>query len=95
MIDQRITRWQTRLPLRLWARCLRSERLYRLAAATFRIFVRLLARSRPSGEPFASRRWVRRLPGPLRGWTDQRDFLPPAPESFRDWWKRHQRETTP
>jgi len=31
---------------------------------------------------------IRRLPGPLRGWTDTRDAPVPPAESFRAWWSR-------
>jgi L-lactate dehydrogenase complex protein LldF len=38
----------------------------------------------------ADRGWIRRLPGPLAGWTSSRDFRPMAKESFEDRWKtRH------
>lgn len=37
--------------------------------------------------PLSSRGWIRRLPGPGRGWTDSRDLPRPARESFGDWWK--------
>jgi len=32
--------------------------------------------------------WVRRLPGPLSGWTTSREAPAPAAESFRAWWQR-------
>ncbi|MBO0889519.1 MAG: iron-sulfur cluster-binding protein [Acidothermales bacterium] len=43
---------------------------------------RVASRSRPLAER------VRRLPGPLAGWTDSRDLPAPPAESFRAWWRR-------
>ena len=37
--------------------------------------------------PFSIRGWIRRMPGPGRGWTMSRDFPRPSSESFSDWWK--------
>jgi L-lactate dehydrogenase complex protein LldF len=31
--------------------------------------------------------WIRRMPGPGRGWTSSRDLPRPAKESFNDWWR--------
>lgn len=32
---------------------------------------------------------IKRLPPPLDGWTNHRDFPPFAPESFHDWWRKN------
>ncbi|HET8739498.1 MAG TPA: LutB/LldF family L-lactate oxidation iron-sulfur protein [Acidimicrobiia bacterium] len=37
--------------------------------------------------PFARGGWIRRLPGPGRGWTTSRDLRRPAKESFNQWWR--------
>ena len=37
--------------------------------------------------PLATRGWLRRIPGPARGWTRYRDFPRPAKESFTRWWR--------
>lgn len=41
----------------------------------------------------ASSGWIRRLPGPLRGWTQSRDFPAMPAESFHDRWKARQHQT--
>ncbi len=38
--------------------------------------------------PFVHRGSIRKLPGPLAGWTRTRDLRPLAGESFRSWWRR-------
>lgn len=67
----------------LWAWMLRRPWMYRWATwwAT-RTIGRL---KRKSG-------WMRRLPGKLNGWTKNRDFPAPAPERFRDWWRKEGRQ---
>jgi L-lactate dehydrogenase complex protein LldF len=70
------------LAYRLWARAMRSPAAYRLATW---LATRTVGRVRRS-------RWLSRLPGGLRGWTDSRDFPAPAPRRFRDWWHDEERE---
>ena len=36
----------------------------------------------------ASKGWIRRMPGPLSGWTQSRDFPAMASESFQERWKK-------
>jgi L-lactate dehydrogenase complex protein LldF len=72
------------LAYRLWARTLRSPRMYRLGTwMATRTIGRL---NRKSG-------WLRKLPGKLGGWTERRDFPAPAPESFRDWWRKQEKSS--
>ena len=35
----------------------------------------------------SSRGWIRRIPGPARGWTRYRDFPRPVKQSFTEWWR--------
>lgn len=37
--------------------------------------------------PIATNGWIRRLPGPGRGWTDHRDLPRPVKNTFTDWWR--------
>ena len=70
--------WIERTAYSTWARMMRSAGLYRLAT--------WLA-TRTLGRFYRRSRWISRLPG-LSGWTGARDFPAPAPERFRDWWRR-------
>ncbi len=65
----------------LWAWLMRHPRLFEMAGAAAQV---LLPADRDGG-------WIRSLPGPLRGWTDSRDFPPAAPHSFRQLWRARSR----
>ena len=52
---------------------------YERAQKVARGAVRPLARGRAT---------ISRAPGPLAGWTMSRDLPTPAPETFREWWRR-------
>lgn len=71
-----------RLAYRTWAWMLRRPRLYR--AATW-------LSTRTIGRWKRKRPWLKKLPGKLQGWTNQRDFPAPAPARFRDWWQNEGR----
>lgn len=47
---------------------------------------------RLGGRLLARRGTLRRLPGPLRAWSDARDTPVPPAETFRAWWRRNRRE---
>jgi L-lactate dehydrogenase complex protein LldF len=42
---------------------------------------------RAAQRPLARGGKIRRLPGPLSGWTDTRDLAPVAGQTFREWWR--------
>jgi L-lactate dehydrogenase complex protein LldF len=63
----------------VWSRVMGSRTALNALLGLGRLAQRLA--SRPSG-------WIRRLPGPLSGWTRGRDFPPLARESFTERWSR-------
>lgn len=62
---------------RVWAKMMRSPRMFRLGAW---FASRVLPR-------FARDGWLTKLPGPLAGWTKCRDFPAPAMRSFHERWR--------
>jgi L-lactate dehydrogenase complex protein LldF len=74
-----------RLTMRALFHTFSSRNRYERAQRLARVAARPLARS--SEGPHGTRT-IRRAPGPLAGWTMSRDLPAPAPETFRDWWRR-------
>jgi L-lactate dehydrogenase complex protein LldF len=66
--------------LSIYARLARHPVLFQLAG---RLGRRLLSWRARDG-------WIRRLPGPLAGWTAQRDFPVPAVRTFQELWRERQ-----
>ncbi len=69
-----VERWM----VRLWRLSVSSRRAYEIAGGAARLAAPLLARG-------GKIRW---LPGFLGGWTRYRDFPAPAPQSFRQRWRK-------
>jgi L-lactate dehydrogenase complex protein LldF len=67
-----------------WARLWSRPASYRAMAATAGRVLQPLWRAAGGG----AGGWLRRAPGPLSGWTDERDARPPAAEPFHARWKR-------
>ncbi|MFS0559541.1 LutB/LldF family L-lactate oxidation iron-sulfur protein [Terribacillus sp. 179-K 1B1 HS] len=44
-------------------------------------------------KPFTKDETISKGPGPLKAWTEIRDFPAPNKERFRDWFKQHQKES--
>jgi L-lactate dehydrogenase complex protein LldF len=76
MHDQHLVHWAEALIYRQWSRWMKSPRRY--GWMTW-LASRILSRLARSG-------WMKRLPGPLSGWTDCRDFPTPPAKRFRDIW---------
>ncbi len=64
-------------------------RRYARTATNPRSWSRAKTWARRLSAPFSSRGWIRRIPGPGRGWTEYRDFPQPARESFARWWSEN------
>jgi L-lactate dehydrogenase complex protein LldF len=89
MVRRKITGRGERAAFRLWALALRWRWSYALAARVQRAVMRGAARragTLAGGDPFASRGWLARGRGMVRGWTSQRDLPTPTAGSFREWW---------
>ncbi|MDQ5854455.1 MAG: LutB/LldF family L-lactate oxidation iron-sulfur protein [Chloroflexota bacterium] len=72
-----------RMSIRAWRMGMSSTGLYKASARLSRTGLRMLER----------RGRVRRLPPPLSGWTQSRDFPPFARRSFRERWAERHKET--
>lgn len=47
--------------------------------------------ARPALKPWTKNETIKNGPGPLKGWTDVRDFPAPSKQSFRAWFKARQK----
>lgn len=80
-VEQLRVPWGQRFLMRMFGAIGCRPRLYRTLMRVGGWLLRLVARDG----------WVRRVPGPLSGWTRCRDFKAPARRSFQDWWRARER----
>ena len=67
----------------------KGMRRYSATASSPKKWARAKKWSARASALIASRGWIRRLPGPGRGWTQSRDLPRPASESFNEWWRKN------
>ena len=77
LVKRKIASWGERFIFKLWAMGLSSSVLYRLGSWASRLLFDL----------FSQDGWIKRLPLPISGWTDKRDFPAFAKKPFRAMWK--------
>ncbi|MEW6742391.1 MAG: lactate utilization protein B [Planctomycetota bacterium] len=94
-VEGHLTGFFERCVFRLWRIVLERSRLYRVATAMQRVFLRAIGARAGGKPPHGDGRWVWRAPGLLRGWTSQRDLLSPPSRGFRDWWRERAKEDKP
>lgn len=90
MVGGRITKLPERLIFRLWALTVSYAPMHRLSGWLQKRAFRWLASRAGTvvkGDPYTARGWVERMPGPLQGWTSERDMPTPPARSFRQWWQ--------
>ncbi len=93
MVSTNITHPVEQLIMRAWAKSLQEEWSYRFGGwmqkLVFRTLAYLYDKMEPVGGRLVRRGWLSWLPGPLAGWTSQRDMPTPPARSFRQWWTEH------
>ena len=91
LVKQHIDPLGNRIVMRAWAKSLMNGPAYRFSGWGSKIFFRTISRLRGTmgkqGDQYTRRGWVKHLPGPVYGWTRERDMPTPPPQSFRHWWK--------
>jgi L-lactate dehydrogenase complex protein LldF len=93
MIKQGIGKKSDAWFMGLWAKSLNNGTTYRLGGwaqkFAFRWKAYIDGTLPEGGDPYSSRGWINYLPGPVEGWTRQRDMPTPPERSFRQWWNNH------
>jgi len=82
MIKNRIMPKRQRFAYKLWATVLKRPCVYKLASRIMTLVLKWMARNNLGNDLY----WIKKGPGPLRAWTEKRDFPTPPSNSFRDWW---------
>lgn len=90
MVGQKIAPLGERVVMRAWAKALGATWTHRLGgwgqARAFRLLAKLKG-TLHGDDPYRGRGWLTSVPGPVSGWTKERDMPTPTARSFRHWWK--------
>jgi L-lactate dehydrogenase complex protein LldF len=65
---------------------------YQLAASSPTLYKAGTKSANALMSPFTENESIKKGPGPMKPWTDVRDFPAPSKERFRDWYKKNRKE---
>ncbi|MFA9477480.1 LutB/LldF family L-lactate oxidation iron-sulfur protein [Phycisphaerales bacterium AB-hyl4] len=91
MVQNHLSGTGDRVTMRLWGESLQHEWSYRIGGWMQKTFARMQAKfggTLETDDPYASRGWLTWAPGPVKGWTQERDMPTPTAKSFRHWWRK-------
>lgn len=82
MVENGMTEKSERMMMKGFAKWASTPAAYKLSAKMARI----------ATKPWSSDETIKNGPGPLKDWTNTRDFPAPSKQTFRAWFKKHQED---
>ncbi|QQE10473.1 iron-sulfur cluster-binding protein [Planctomycetota bacterium] len=86
MNEQKMNHWFERFVMKSWTVAYGSKPLYLMSNKMNKVVSRLMSGKKDKGGKYVDHGWSKKMIGPLKGWTDQKDLMSPPSKSFRQWW---------